>query len=125
MHHPYLQSNLCDIQVLRNFGKRLLRFRCRPATFIDQDLCDSLAQIGLYPRQTTARSRFVYTQNCARLTQTQVVEVVKFNQQTIFCCQFLNGSVKRLLHAGLSETIRHRLFRRRNGGEHCLTITDT
>src|ERR1043166_7342531 len=78
MHHPYLQSNLCDIQVLRDFRKRLLRFGCRPTTFINQNLCDSLAEVRLYPRQTATRRRFVYTQNRTRLTQTQVVEVVEF-----------------------------------------------
>src|SRR5712691_6719716 len=57
----------------------------------------------MYPRQAAAGGRFVNSQNCARLTQTEPVEIVQLHQQSILGVEFSERLPQGLLDIGGSQ----------------------
>src|SRR6266849_4438271 len=57
----------------------------------------------MYPRQAAAGRRFVNSQDCSRLSQTEPVEIIQLHQQTILGVEFSERLPKRLLDIGRSQ----------------------
>jgi hypothetical protein len=77
----------------------------------DQKSLDAFSHFCVQTRQTSARRRLVYAEHRARFAQTQIIEVVEFDQETIFSIESSERVSKSMFESRSRFALRKRALR--------------